>query len=117
MENDDTLKFIESSLVTIASSVPILSSVATGWSEYKDYVHKKHIQNILEKYSSRIRLLEDQVDKIYISSNEFKSLLIKTCFYGKEEFSEKKRDYLSNFLANSTLNINSSVSYPEKVTN
>ena len=106
MKNDNTLKIIESSLITIASLFPVASTIATGWNEYKNIIQQNNIQDILQKLSSKLEDIKDQVDNNYLNSNDFKSLLLKTCIYGQEEIVEEKRKALAIFLANSCLNVN-----------
>lgn len=101
MNKKDTIKIIESSLLSIASSFPIAASIATGWSEYKNIIQEKNIEDILTNFSNKLKLLEIKIDESYIDTDDFKSLLLKTCFYGKEEIAEDKRQTLGNFLGNS----------------
>lgn len=101
MKNDDIIRIIESTAISVASSFPILASLATGWSEYKNHLQVKNIENILENFYQKLTALGEKLDKEYLDSDELKALIIKTCMGGKEEISSAKRKMLSSFLANS----------------
>jgi hypothetical protein len=101
MNKEQTLKIIESSLISIASSIPVASSLASGWNEFKNHLQQKNIEEILEQFGDRLIIIEKELDTSFIKSDNFKSLILKTCFYGKEELALYKRNALGNFLANS----------------
>lgn len=101
MKNDELVKIIESTVISVASSFPGLASIATGWNEYKNHIQTRNIQDIIQKFYCKLNEIEVRVNHQYLDSNNLKALLIKTCFYGKEEMSEEKRKMLSYFLANS----------------
>lgn len=110
MKKNQILEIIESSAISIASSFPVLSSIATGWNEYKNHIQIENVNNILNEFYNKLKTLDEKLDKSYLDSNDLKSLIIKTCFYGKEEISEKKRKYLGLFLANScTITLSKSI--------
>lgn len=100
MNKDDILSIIESSFLSIAASIPVAASLASGWSEYKNHLQKKHILEILTFFSEKLKEIESEIDKRYIESDEFKSLVIQVSIMGKDELIESKRKYLSFFLAN-----------------
>lgn len=101
IETNSVLKVIESTLITVAASFPIASSIAAGWNEYKNYVQEKNVREIIDYFLSRLKEMEDVVDFRFIESIEMKQLILKTCFVGKEELIEEKRRYFGSFLANS----------------
>lgn len=101
MRNNDVIKIIESTVLSIASSFPVLASISTGWNEYKNHVQTQNIKNIIEVFYNKLNEIDYKVNHEYLESDNLKSLIIKTCFYGKEEMSEEKRKMLSYFLANS----------------
>ncbi|PKQ46761.1 hypothetical protein [Confluentibacter flavum] len=101
MKNDDLIKIIQSTAISIAASFPGLASVATGWTEYKNHIQTQNIKNIIETFYYKLNEIEHKVNHQYLESDNLKALTIKTCLYGKEEMSEKKREMLSFFLANS----------------
>ena len=96
------VQVIESSLVSIASSFPIASSLATGWSEYKNHKQAERIDKILTDYGKRLQSIEEDVDQDYLASDEAKNLIEQTINRGKDELIEEKRKFLSEFLANSS---------------
>ena len=100
MKNDELIKIIESTAISIASSFPGLSSIATGWNEYKNHIQTKNIKNIIEIFYNKLNELDHKVSHQYLESDNLKALMIKTCFYGKEEISDEKIKMLSYFLAN-----------------
>lgn len=111
MKNDDIIKIIESTAISVASSFPLLASLATGWNEYKNYIQAKNIENILENFYKNLTSLEEKLDENYLDSDKLKALIIKTCIVGKEEISEEKRKMLSSFLAQScTLKLSNDIS-------
>jgi hypothetical protein len=96
------VQVIESSLVSIASSFPIASSLATGWSEYKNHKQAERIEKILTDFGKRLQNIEEDVDLDFLASDEAKNLIEQTVNKGKDELREEKRKFLSEFLANST---------------
>jgi hypothetical protein len=96
------VQVIESSLVSIASSFPIASSLATGWSEYKNHKQAERIEKILTDYGKRLQNIEEDVDQEFLASDEAKNLIEQTVNKGKDELREEKRKFLSEFLANSS---------------
>lgn len=102
MKKEEILKIVESTAISVAASFPVLSSLATGWNEYKNHVQSKNIKFILDVFFDNLKRVESKVDQNYLETEEFKSLIVKTCFVGKEEVSEEKKKYLAHFLANST---------------
>jgi hypothetical protein len=95
-------QIIESSLLSIASSFPIASSVATGWSEYKNHKQVKRIKEILSEYGKRLQGIEAEIDSDYLASDEAKNLIEQTVNKGKDELRKEKRQFLSKFLANAS---------------
>lgn len=102
VKKDDVLKIIESTAISIASSFPVISSIATGWNEYKNHIQTKNVEFILNEFFDDLKRIESKIDKSYIDSEDFKALMVKTCFSGKEEVSVEKKKYLAHFLSNST---------------
>jgi len=100
LKKEEIIKLIESSAISVAASFPILSSIATGWNEYKNYVQTKNVEFILSCFYDQLKLMENKLDQEFLSSNEFKSIIVKTCFIAELENSDKKKRYLSYFLAN-----------------
>ena len=101
MKNNEIIKIIESTVISIASSFPGLASIATGWNEYKNHIQTQNIKNIIEIFYNKLSEIDHKINHQYLESDNLKSLMIRTCFYGKEEISKEKRKMLSYFLANS----------------
>lgn len=101
-KQNNVLKIVESAIVSAASSFPIVSSIATGWSEYKNHKQSEHIQNIIIQYAKRLQELSDKVDQDFIGSEEAKRLIERTSTIGKDEIRKKKREMLSEYLANAS---------------
>src|SRR5690554_3902868 len=93
------VQIIESGLVSIASSFPVASSLATGWSEYKNHKQAERIEKLLSDYGRRLRSLESDLDTDYLASDEAKNLIEQTVNKGKDELRDEKRKFLSVFLA------------------
>ncbi|MDJ1483480.1 hypothetical protein QNI16_23480 [Cytophagaceae bacterium YF14B1] len=103
LTNDNKIALlVESTLITAASAFPIVSSLATGWTEYKSYKQTKNIKSILLDYAKRLDELKDKVDQQYLQSEEAKRLIERTAILGKEEDRQEKRKMLSEFLANAS---------------
>lgn len=96
------VQVIESSLVSIASSFPIAASLASGWSEYKNHKQAERIEQILTDFGKRLQNVEADIDPEYLASDEAKKLIENTINKGKDELREDKRQFLSEFLANSS---------------
>ncbi|WP_417195540.1 hypothetical protein [Bizionia sp.] len=104
MKNNELLKIIESTAVSVASSFPVLASLATGWNEYKNHVQTRNVKNIMEVFYYKLNEIDHKISHQYLESDNLKALIVKTCFYGKEEISNEKRKMLSQFLVNSCTN-------------
>lgn len=93
---------IESTVIALAASFPITGSIASGWTEYKNYKQTQHIEDILVWFAKKLEELKENVDEKYLTTEEAKRLVERTSILGKDEIREEKRKMLSEFLANSS---------------
>ena len=61
-------KVVESTLISIAASVPVASSLAAGWNEYKNHKQAENIEAILTDFANSIEEMdESKLDKDFFS--------------------------------------------------
>lgn len=95
------LKIIESTLISIAASVPVIASFATGWNELKNQIQLQNIEDILTSFADELQKIDDKkIDRNYLQSIEAKQLIVRTIYVGMDEVRDEKRRMLSTFLAN-----------------
>jgi len=90
------------SIRAIAASFPIASSLAAGWSEYKNFKQAENIQDILTEFAKRISVIENAIDKEFLKSDEMKKLIEQATIKGKDEIIQERRYFYSEFLKNAT---------------
>lgn len=86
----------------VAASFPVLASVATLWSEHKNYVQFENIKDTVEKYAKQLEELEDKVDKDFLATPEVLYIVQRTLDKAKNEYREEKRKMLADFLSNAS---------------
>jgi hypothetical protein len=102
-ENNNIVEYTAASLRALAATFPIVSSVAAGWSEYKNIKQSEHIKEILGEFAKRITLIENSLlNEEFLRSDEMKRLIEQVASKGKDEIINEKRHYYSEFLKNAT---------------
>lgn len=101
MHKDDVSKIIESGLISIASSFPFASSLATGWTEYKSHKQSERIQSIFNELRKCLEELKEKIDESHLNTDKAKFLIEQTILKGKDEVILEKRKLYAHFLANS----------------
>lgn len=96
------VSIIESSLISIASSFPIASSIATGWSEYKNHKQAERIEETLKMFAENLQKLNEEADEKFLNSDQIKVLIERTANLAKDELLSEKRKNLADFLANAS---------------
>ena len=100
MDKSDTVfEIIGASLRSVSASIPIVASIATGWSEYKNYRQAEYIEDTMSKFGSQLDSIYDTANQEFVKSDQMKLLVEKTMNRAKDENSDVKRDMLAKFLA------------------
>lgn len=93
-------EFTGASIRAIASSFPIASSIATGWSEWKANQEKVAIEDLLQKFGERLNNIEQEhISDDFLKSDDAKHLIAKTAAVAADEIRAEKREMLATFLA------------------
>jgi|LSQX01.1.fsa_nt_gb hypothetical protein len=98
----ETKQIIESSIIAVSSSFPVLSSLAAGWNEYKNYKQVENIKEILEAFAKKLTEINKRLDFEFLRTEDAKRLVEQALMVGKDQINKSMRGYISEFLANAS---------------
>lgn len=102
--NDSSIeKIIESSVKAIASQIPIVSGLASLYSDWKNNSEVKNIRHLIYEHGLNLQRLNSIIDKTYIGTEDYAYILHKTIYKAKNEIRENKRKIFADFLTKSCL--------------
>lgn len=98
---------IESCLKAVATQIPIVSAVASLYSDWRNQIEYKNIYSLIEDHAISLQEIKNTLDYEYLHSEEYIYTLYKTLLKAKNEIREKKRKLFADFLTCSCLQKNS----------
>lgn len=101
MKSENISYTIESALLAIASSFPLATSLATGWSQWKNYKQTENIKSLFLKMAEKIQSIEEKVDYDLLKSEIVKELLENTCLKISNLNDPDKTEIFAAFIVNS----------------